>query len=76
MNILRRKGKLRRKTENYKEVNTLRDYESENEIPNTESIDKLTVQICLVLLVYFLVFLLMYGIVRIDAVDKPIHSVP
>ncbi len=66
MNILRRKGKLRRKTENYKEVNTLRDYESENEIPNTESIDKLTVQICLVLLVYFLVFLLMYGIEKAD----------
>lgn len=69
MNILRKRGALKRQEENYKEVYTLRDYESENEIPNTESIDKLTVQVCLVLLVYFLVFLVMYGIEKADLGD-------
>ena len=62
MNILRKRGKLNKKKGDYKEVYTLQDYESENEIPNTESIDKLSVQVGLVLLVYLLVFLLMYGI--------------
>lgn len=66
MNVLRRRGVLKRKTEDYKEVYTLKDYASENEIPNTESIDKLTIQISLVLFVYFLVFLLMYGIESLD----------
>ena len=62
MNVLRKRGMLKNKKADYKEAYTLQDYESENEIPNTESIDKLSVQVCLVLLVYFLVFLLMYGI--------------
>ena len=62
MNYLRRKGKLKAQNTAAKEVYTLKDYESENEIPNTESVDKLSIQVCLVLFVYFLVFLLMYGI--------------
>ena len=62
MNHLRRKGKLKAQNAAAKEVYTLKDYESENEIPNTESVDKLSIQVCLVLFVYFLVFLLMYGI--------------
>ena len=66
MNILRKKGRLNMKSGDYKEVYTLADYESENEIPHAESIDKLTVQICLVLLVYFLVYLLMSGIESLD----------
>ena len=66
MNMLRRKGKLKMKTENYREVYTLEDYESENEIPHSESIDKLTVQVSLVLLVYFLVFMLMYGVEQLN----------
>lgn len=66
MNVLRRKGKLSQKQADYREAYTLQDYESENEIPHAESIDKLTVQISLVLLVYFLVFLLMYGIEQLD----------
>lgn len=66
MNVLRRRGLLKKRTDNYREVYTLEDYESENEIPHSESIDKLTVQIGLVLLVYFLVFLLMYGVENLD----------
>lgn len=66
MNILRRKGRLVQRAAKGQETYTLADYESENEIPHSESIDKLTVQISLVLLVYFLVFLLMYGVQQLD----------
>lgn len=66
MNILRRKGRLIHRVANGQESYTLADYESENEIPHSESIDKLTVQISLVLLVYFFVFLLMYGVQQLD----------
>ncbi|MBP5548346.1 MAG: hypothetical protein J6X58_05625 [Bacteroidales bacterium] len=66
MNILRRKGKLKVSDASYVERYTLEDYESEGEIPHSESIDKLTVQICLVLLVYAFVFLLMYGVQQLD----------
>lgn len=69
MNILRRKGKLTIKSGDYQEHYTLQDYEEENEIPNTESVDKLTVQLCLVLFVYGLVFAFMYGIEKADLGD-------
>ena len=57
MNILRRKGKLSRKKIADAQVNKLEDYEGKGEIPDAESIDKLSVQICMVLFVYFLVYL-------------------
>ena len=57
MNILRKKGILSRKHIAEAQANTLEDYESEGEIPDAESIDKLSVQICMVLFVYFLVYL-------------------
>ena len=57
MNILRRKGILSRKKIADAQVNTLQDYESEGEIPDAESVDKLSIQICMVLFVYFLVYL-------------------
>ena len=66
MNVLRNKGLLKMKTGDYKEVHTLEDYESENEIPHAESIDKMTVQISLVLMVYALVFLFMYGVEQME----------
>ena len=66
MNILRRKGRLKRQVGDYKEEYTLADYQSDNEIPHAESIDKLTVQISLVMLVYAMVFLLMYGVEQLD----------
>ena len=44
----------------------MEDYESENEIPHAESIDKMSVQLSLVLLVYAFVFLLMYGVEQLD----------
>lgn len=57
MNILRRKGVVSKKKIDESQVNTLADYESQGEIPDAESIDKLSVQICMVLFVYFLVYL-------------------
>lgn len=68
MNVLRRRGKLKIK-EKVSERYTLADYETEGEIPHSESIDKLTVQLCLVLLVYALVFALMFAIQRLDLGD-------
>ena len=66
MNVLRRKGKLSVRQKSDGEQYTLSDYQAEGEIPHSESIDKLTVQVCLVMLVYGLVFLLMYGIQQLD----------
>ena len=57
MNILRRTGVLSRKKIADAQVNKLEDYEGQGEIPDAESIDKLSVQICMVLFVYFLVYL-------------------
>ena len=57
MNILRRKGILSRKKIAAAQMNKLEDYESKGEIPDAESIDKLSVQISMVLFVYFLVYL-------------------
>ena len=57
MNYLRRKGKLARERGEYVQNNKLEDYEGKGEIPDAESIDKLSVQICMVLFVYFLVYL-------------------
>lgn len=59
MNILRRRGKLSSKKLESNRVNTLQDYEGKNEIPDSESIDKLSVQISLVLFCYFIVYLFM-----------------
>ncbi len=57
MNILRRKGKLAKEKLAGEQRNKLEDYEGKNEIPDAESIDKLSVQVCMVLFVYFLVYL-------------------
>lgn len=57
MNILRRKGKLAASKMAGAQTNKLEDYEGKNEIPDAESIDKLSVQMCMVLFVYFLVYL-------------------
>lgn len=66
MNVLRNRGVLTMKSGDYREVHTLEDYEAENEIPHAESIDKMTVQVSLVLMVYALVFLFMYGVEQLD----------
>lgn len=69
MNILRRKGKLSSKKIEAAQVNKLEDYEGKGEIPDAESIDKLSVQICMVLFVYFLVYLFTDWIQGMDLGD-------
>ena len=69
MNILRRKGVLSRKKIAEAQVNKLEDYEGENEIPDAESVDKLSMQICMVLFVYFLVYLFTRWIQGMDLGD-------
>ena len=58
MNVLRKKGKLRlRGGESIKD--TLEDFVSEGEIPLTESVDKFTINFCMVFLVYAIAYLIM-----------------
>ncbi len=59
MNILKKQGKLQRADENVKRQEVLADYVQENEIPNTESVDKFTINLSLVLLVYAIVYVIM-----------------
>lgn len=69
MNILRRRGVLSRQKIVDAQMNKLEDYEGKGEIPDAESIDKLSVQICMVLFVYFLVFLFTNWIQGMDLGD-------
>lgn len=60
LNVLRKKGIL---TENQQEKpHELSDYEDENEIPVVSSMDKMTVQIAIVLIIYAVSYLLMAGL--------------
>lgn len=62
--IMNRQGKLKHiKDKDYVSGSvTIDTYQDENEIPIAESVDKLSVQMALVLLLYLLTFLLIYGI--------------
>ena len=66
LNILKRKGKINISEIKEKQMNKLSDYESENEIPDTESVDKLSIQICLVLFTYLLVYLFNHFLQTLD----------
>ena len=59
MNILRKKGKLKLSGDGEGIKDTLEDYVSEGEIPVTESVDKFTINFCLVFLVYAVAYLIM-----------------
>lgn len=66
MNILKKKGKINVSELKERQINTLQDYEGENEIPDTESVDKMSIQLCLVLFTYFLVYLFNSWIQSLD----------
>ncbi|MCQ2064974.1 MAG: hypothetical protein MJY66_03840 [Bacteroidaceae bacterium] len=66
MNILNKKKKLQITDEEMSARHTLNDYEQENELPHSESVDKMTIVVSIVLLTYFLVYLLMTGIGNLD----------
>ncbi|MBO6077845.1 MAG: hypothetical protein J6P66_03710 [Bacteroidaceae bacterium] len=66
MNMLNRNKKLTIHNNISDNQHTLKDYEQENELPHSESVDKLTIVIGIVLLTYFLVYLLMSVIGKLD----------
>ncbi|MBO4499519.1 MAG: hypothetical protein J5732_04605 [Bacteroidaceae bacterium] len=66
MNILNGKNKLRIKSDEINDRYRLSDYEANNELPHSESVDKLTIMASIVIATYMLVFLLMKGIGQLD----------
>ena len=62
LNILRRKGKLQEKFEDEEGEIYSEQIQAEGEIPMQESIDKMTVQIALIVVAYLLAFVLMLGL--------------
>lgn len=66
LNILKKKGKIKISEIQEKQRNKLSDYESENEIPDTESVDKMSIQIGLVLFTYLLVYLFNHTLQSFD----------
>ena len=56
LNILKRKGKIKISEIKERQTNKLSDYEGPNEIPDSESVDKLSIQICLVVMTYSMVY--------------------
>ena len=60
LNVMRKKGKI--KIDSTAQRSTLADYEDENEIPAVSSMDKMTVQVAIVLAVYAISFGIMYGL--------------
>lgn len=64
INLLVRKGKYKHARHEYSDFGsaTVNDFQDENEIPISESIDKFSVQIALVLITYLCAFLLTWGI--------------
>ncbi|MBR6790892.1 MAG: sodium:glutamate symporter, partial [Oscillospiraceae bacterium] len=72
MNICARKGKLKRN--DYQEVSgsvTLDTFQHNNEIPISESVDKLSVQCALVALLYLVTYLLTWGVTELLALVSP-----
>jgi len=66
LNILRRKNLLRKVDETaVRQPPSIDDYESKNEIPVSESIDKFSIQVALVLVVYFATWALASGLTKI-----------
>ena len=66
LNILQKKGKIKISEIREKQMNKLSDYEGDNEIPDTESVDKLSIQICLVLFTYLLVYIFNHSLQSLD----------
>ena len=71
--IMNRQGKLNHiKDKDYVSGSvTIDTYQDENEIPIAESVDKLSVQMALVLLLYLLTYLLIYGITTLLETISP-----
>lgn len=66
MNVLNRRKKLTINESEVETVHTIEDYEQGNELPHSESVDKLTIVSGIVLMTYGLVYLLMSFIGGLD----------
>ncbi len=73
LNVYNKKGKLKRLSNNH-EISgsvTIDTFQDKNEIPISESIDKLSVQIALVALIYMLTFLVTWGTTELISLVAP-----
>ncbi len=64
LNIMKKKGRLVLGNQNTSTA-TVGDFQEENEIPLSESMDKFTVQVAVVLLTYGFTYLLLYGLSKL-----------
>lgn len=72
INVLHRKNKIKIKTaEEIAEVLTVEDFQDKNEIPISQSIDRLSIQIAMVLFVYLLTYLISLGITQLTSSLSP-----
>lgn len=62
LNVLAHKGKLRKASENSENELSVSFFQNNNEIPVSDSIDKLSVQIAMVAIVYLITYLAAWGI--------------
>lgn len=62
LNILRKKGKFKPVSEQQRTYVSSEEVDAPNQIPLSESVDKFTIQVAIVMLVYFITFLVMQGI--------------
>jgi ESS family glutamate:Na+ symporter len=81
LNILAKKGKIKRYSQVDKdEAVTVESFQDKNEIPFSESIDRFTVQVALVFVVYLATYLCTWGITSalhtyLPAVDKLLSAI-
>lgn len=72
LNILKKRGKIGKS--NYQAVSgsvTINDFESKNELPVSESIDRLSIQFALILLIYLFTYLMTFGITSLMETNIP-----
>ncbi len=64
INLMKRRGRI--KEQEQTTFTTVEEMVSPDEIPVTEAVDRLTIQIALIMFVYFITFLFMYGIEQLE----------
>ncbi len=62
--MMKKKGVIQKKEEH--EFTSVEQIASPNEVPVTEAVDRMTIQLSLVMFVYFITFLIMYGVEKLD----------
>lgn len=65
LNILLKKGVIKTNTKETKQFVSTEEVEAPNEIPLAESVDKFTIQVALVIMVYVIAYFFMYGLTLI-----------